>query len=1685
MQRNGANACTVTRDGQMTTTRSAGKNRAFSSPAASLRRYAMEPAGPVLAALLAADVLDVDAVMKCLNSDGLAGLLHGEHALASSRAAQLLISLPDRALATLPSTDAAAAAFSAGAFYGGLCHALLWDAICATRRAHSGAGGDATPLYRERLYAITTKLVAVGHASTLGAALADVCLWSVLLASGALHEPTALAARLLHGLMFGGDGLVDAAAGRGRESQPAAAAGDAAGDGDDASHRERASRTLWSGCCLWQSAAVGNEVTIAASAGVGAMALGTAAAAPVCAACGALRLCARDNLDAASAVAGAAAPACRVAESVAAAARWCSTMLVAASNGDPACPPLGARGATTGVGDAASSRTVTLLAAAVARSCTVLRYASALSPPGLSVLTPSLITVLQTALGATTSGDAGDSTAPDALLSSVSDALAARLSSLLTLLFGSPVASAGASPVAGAAAQPCLTPTALCLRDELLANRDWPSYVQRATFEWLLPGSDGGEADAATFAARIPLVQWVQQWSHPAFVSSTKTGVQVALTRVLLLALQRAPPALLSIVVAPGTGARTGEDVAALSASFATPVFVALTAGIQLRMDHPSHAIRGCGLAVAQRFSERLRLTEAPVAASHDSSAASAAARTILPGEPPVDSEQLAVAPDTTPLSFAGDPDMALLEQYNTAAAAAFANESAEVRARVLNAASRVFAATATAAACIGGAAGTVVEGALPLAASGAMAAPNEQAPVQPQASSFVGSGVVMTSTRVPPRSRAQLLAMEEEEDDAERDAVPAAAAEAASSTTAAATSSFASAATATEATHAAAPSARRRVMIDVRQYVRTGYAVVSAHVPPPTSSAAPTAVPPVVVLPSPPRPAPARSNFIGPEGSSVVKVRMPGFKRRHAAARQTGGPSQLADVATVSALVVPTAVASATTGSGPVQLQLLPAAAATAAAAESPIVAAARKLAARAPRTLTEAVEGLKRASTADAGGSTSGAVDIGLPAVPGLSDQGPAAGTPFEAHVATLCTLAGLIRHAADRAHLAPSLELHGPLLLRSTLALSNTFNMPDFPVWRFTALVALASCGAPFIVPALLSLLFGSEQSEGSRLELLDVLVASARELADLEKPVIPEAPWVGAIRDWEQEQQLKTAHTQPVASSKPRVDAAAARKQQQGVIKRGFLLPKPDSDDGAASAKAAGTGGSSSAPAMTQADLIDTIASRAGTVVELPAHKVRGSNADGGVRALAAGDAPKAVTDGKPAASSSDAGKKQAPQAPAAAAASLFSHVGPALFFFPLLRGILTGKPHGAAAGGDTASVFGTSSDSLPDDIHAALNAMETFTLAQAPKFLSDASAAPLLAQALRALAVFVESIRVHAAAEPMIRSLLALAWLCRKHADVGVRRAVLSCFAACIAGIYSNRLTPLDSVLQRLAHSSLVGVPESSPRAATAGAGTAAGTTGSKPASGSAVLIVEIDGGDAAASPAAQARAGTAEPSSSAPISSPSSSSTMGELLSVAARMAAAEDASSVLGAAGKVGAPLAASGRGPLNRVTGHAPRDMHSGRSATDALMASDAVQSLRALPVAAAAALASSRAKKTAGGAAAAGAGGDDLHDCHAQVAIRALARQAATASGRATAVALAPGAAGSTPSGDAGPRMIWEDVLDVVSHLQEVQASDPDDGCRGMARAMAGNAIIHELALGPVDVMEALMDAGGGAE
>lgn len=122
-------------------------------------------------------------------------------------------------------------------------------------------------------------------------------------------------------------------------------------------------------------------------------------------------------------------------------------------------------------------------------------------------------------------------------------------------------------------------------------------------------------------------------------------------------------------------------------------------------------------------------------------------------------------------------------------------------------------------------------------------------------------------------------------------------------------------------------------------------------------------------------------------------------------------------------------------------------------------------------------------------------------------------------EGALALFATLAALVRTAAEgEVGQAQVLDTALPML-RSLLSSVDRYALPGWGAWRHAAMVACAVTAAPLTLPYLISV-YGAplyETSEGTRMEVLDVVVAAVRELVGRAPPPrCPLPPWL--TRAW---------------------------------------------------------------------------------------------------------------------------------------------------------------------------------------------------------------------------------------------------------------------------------------------------------------------------------------------------------------------------------------------------------------------------------------------------------------------------------------------------------------------------------------------------------------------------------------
>lgn len=216
-------------------------------------------------------------------------------------------------------------------------------------------------------------------------------------------------------------------------------------------------------------------------------------------------------------------------------------------------------------------------------------------------------------------------------------------------------------------------------------------------------------------------------------------------------------------------------------------------------------------------------------------------------------------------------------------------------------------------------------------------------------------------------------------------------------------------------------------------------------------------------------------------------------------------------------------------------------------------LTAARRRFGSRAPTYLRHAYNRLIALMKEDSGATNNKALPI--PGGQALDEDADAVEGP-DGCTAVMSVLERLIRRAAEDPTSGQNqlLELTIPLL-RTLLALSNRYNQRHFPAWRMGAMVAITSCAAPLACHYLFSRYgaanMGEEQpllaarsttstgtpssdseqhhqangssamnasgaayagdaSETTKMEVVDILVAAARELSGVEPPIAPPLP-----------------------------------------------------------------------------------------------------------------------------------------------------------------------------------------------------------------------------------------------------------------------------------------------------------------------------------------------------------------------------------------------------------------------------------------------------------------------------------------------------------------------------------------------------------------------------------------------
>lgn len=420
----------------------------------------------------------------------------------------------------------------------------------------------------------------------------------------------------------------------------------------------------------------------------------------------------------------------------------------------------------------------------------------------------------------------------------------------------------------------------------------------------------------------------------------------------------------------------------------------------------------------------------------------------------------------------------------------------------------------------------------------------------------------------------------------------------------------------------------------------------------------------------------------------------------------------------------------------------------------DSSLTAARRHFAMKAPVYLYQAYIRLMTYMKEESGSTDNNALPI--PGGGALDEDSSlvSSGGP-EATIALFATLERLIRQASEDTTGTGQnqlLELCVPLL-KCLLTIQNRYNEPNFPIWRFNSIVALCVCATPMATQYLFSqfhLTNNPTVSEGLRLEILDILVASANELQGENVATVPTPlpPWEDP--DWRPE-----------------------------IIN--------DFD--------------------TTTTMTDTPA--------IPAQRKKDTTVNQ---------------------SSKERKKDPSPLLP-----NFFSSLAMDYFFNPLFRILLESKTNSSTF--SSSSLEGLTDPYADDDTSTTLGMKELFTSStlltgsrtnisgKGESFSSSSSSLiqaydpvlpssvdndnlsydlhsshdRLLAQSLRALAVFIEFTSTDRSVIRMVRSLLPLAWYLRNRSDANLRAACLSSIAACIAGIHKheNALLLSPSVLTGL------------------------------------------------------------------------------------------------------------------------------------------------------------------------------------------------------------------------------------------------------------------------------------------
>ena len=359
------------------------------------------------------------------------------------------------------------------------------------------------------------------------------------------------------------------------------------------------------------------------------------------------------------------------------------------------------------------------------------------------------------------------------------------------------------------------------------------------------------------------------------------------------------------------------------------------------------------------------------------------------------------------------------------------------------------------------------------------------------------------------------------------------------------------------------------------------------------------------------------------------------------------------------------------------------------------------------------------------------------------------------YEVALATLATLPRLIRTSATRESSVGQLLVHGPSLLHLLLGLDDRFALPEFGAWRFASCTALCVCLGPLAVTNLYRMLWGSEQSEGSRAEILDILVASAGEVSGLEPAAVPVPPWERA------EEVTAEAHAGPALIAAAGVEAVVFAGAPTAAAQELTVSAAA----GAVVASAASPA-SSSPPASAHVNVFGEIAAE---VYFYPL-----------LRGIVKGhpyDAPPQVEVGIGSRHPRSFGQQNSDAAlpddilAAVRGDGLTLSVGPGR----LLAEVMITHDDAAARGGGGGGGGESSSSS------------------------ASAGKRALLSRSIRALAVFLEGARWDPSVPAMAASLFSLAYPLLTHSDFGIRRAALTGTAAVIAAVSRHGMLHYPSI----------------------------------------------------------------------------------------------------------------------------------------------------------------------------------------------------------------------------------------------------------------------------------------------